>query len=95
MNGGGPVGAPSVRRLRLHLAHGVSEHPEGAVQLHVLIDAGHGAGGHRAPARRAPAQSALREVFLHLCGDAAYVEQPSFAGMRSTWMPDSLNINFG
>jgi hypothetical protein len=30
-----------------------------------------------------------------LCGDAAYVEQPSFAGMRSTWMPDSLNINFG
>jgi hypothetical protein len=37
---------PPLRCLRLHLAHRVSEHPKGAIELHVLVDAGDGAGGH-------------------------------------------------
>jgi hypothetical protein len=85
---------PSVRWLRLHLTHGVGEHPEGAVQLHVLIDAGHRAGGNRAPARREPAQAALREVFLHLCDDAAYVEQLNRPRISLVFLAQHLHITF-
>ena len=54
-------GLPPVPRLRLHLTHGIREHPERAVQFHVLVDTGDGTGGHGAPAARASVQAALRE----------------------------------
>ena len=60
----GGDGLPPAPCLRLHLAHGVSEHPERAVQFHVLVDAGDGAGGHGASAARASVQTAFRERFL-------------------------------
>ena len=41
---------PPVPCLRLYLAHGVREHPQRAVQFHVLVDAGDGTGGHGASA---------------------------------------------
>lgn len=75
VNGGGLSAFLSVRRLRRHVAHGVSEHPQRAVQFYVLIGAGagagagHGPGGHCASACRASTQSAFREVFLHAVED--------------------------
>ena len=85
---------PPLRCLCLHLAHGVSEHPQRAVKLHVLVDAGDGARGHGASAPRAPMQATLREVFLHLCGDAAYVEQFNRSCIGREFLALRLHITF-
>ncbi len=61
----GGNGLPPVQCLRLHLAHGIREHPERAVQFHVLVDAGDGDGWTCAPAARVSVQAALRERFLY------------------------------
>ena len=46
-------GCAATGALNLQLAHGVREHPEGAVELHVLVDAGDRPRRHRAPGARA------------------------------------------
>jgi hypothetical protein len=43
--------------LRPELTHGVSQHPEGAVQFYILVDTGDRARGHRATRPRATVQS--------------------------------------
>lgn len=80
--------------LRLHLAHRLCEYPKGAVQLHVLVDAGNGARGDRATGARAPVQPAFRERFLNLCGNAAYVEQLNRPRISLVFLAQHLHITF-
>lgn len=82
------------RWLRLHLAHGIGEHPQRAVEFHVLVDSGDGPGGHGATTARAPVQTASGQVFLNLCGDAAYVEQFNRSCIGREFLALRLHITF-
>jgi hypothetical protein len=80
--------------LAAQAAQFVSQHPQGTVEMDVLVNTSHGAGSGGSAVRVSTVQAATRHVFLNLCGDAAYVEQLNRPRISLVFLAQHLHITF-
>ena len=80
-------------RSSLESSHLLGQHPEGAVQGHIAVDAGDLARVHAPALDRAARQTAAGDVFLNLCARAANVERADcFRCSRPNPLPDRSTL---